>query len=122
MTRMTNKVALVVGGAKGIGLAIAERLAAEGAAVFLTGRRAEEVDSAAEKIGRGARGIVADASVPQDVSDAIAMVRDRDDADVRRLLEALGDDAASVLGLLDSLLDDRRRHRAPADVEHIDIG
>jgi NAD(P)-dependent dehydrogenase (short-subunit alcohol dehydrogenase family) len=76
MARMTNKVALVVGGAKGIGLAIADRLAAEGAAVFLTGRRAEEVESAAGKIGRGARGIVADASVPQDVSEAIAMVRD----------------------------------------------
>lgn len=75
MGRMTNKVALVVGGAKGIGRAIAERLAAEGAAVFLTGRRAEEVESAAKKIGQGARGIVADASVPDDVSKAIATVR-----------------------------------------------
>ncbi|MDW6024198.1 SDR family oxidoreductase [Mesorhizobium sp. BAC0120] len=76
MARMTNKIALVVGGAKGIGLAISERLAAEGAAVFLTGRHAEEVERAAEKIGRGARGIVADASVPRDVSEAIATVRD----------------------------------------------
>lgn len=76
MARMTNKVALVLGGAKGIGLAIAERLAAEGAAVFLTGRHVEEVESAAENIGRGARGIVADPSVPQDVSEAIATVRD----------------------------------------------
>lgn len=76
MARMTNKVALVVGGAKGIGRAIAERLAVEGAAVFLTGRGAEEVESAAQKIGQGARGIVADASVPEDVSKAIATVRD----------------------------------------------
>jgi NAD(P)-dependent dehydrogenase (short-subunit alcohol dehydrogenase family) len=76
MARMANKVALVVGGAKGIGLAIAERLAAEGAAVFLTGRRADEVERAAERIGRGARGIVADASVPQDVSEAVATIRD----------------------------------------------
>jgi hypothetical protein len=52
----------------------------------------------------------------------IALVRDRDDPDVRRALEALGDAAAAVLGLLDSVLDDRRKHRAPADVEHIDIG
>jgi len=56
------------------------------------------------------------------VCRVIALVRDRDDPDVRRALEALGDAAASVLGLLDSVLDDRRKHRAPADVEHIDIG
>jgi NAD(P)-dependent dehydrogenase (short-subunit alcohol dehydrogenase family) len=77
MARMRNKVALVVGGARGIGLAIAERLAAEGAAVFLTGRRAEEVERAAAKIGRGARGIIADAGMPQDVSAAIATIRDQ---------------------------------------------
>jgi NAD(P)-dependent dehydrogenase (short-subunit alcohol dehydrogenase family) len=76
MARMKNKVALVVGGAKGIGLAIAERLASEGAAVFLTGRRAEEVEQAARSIGRGARGIVADASVQQDLGKVVATVQD----------------------------------------------
>jgi NAD(P)-dependent dehydrogenase (short-subunit alcohol dehydrogenase family) len=38
MDRMAGKVALVVGGAKGIGLAVARRLAAEGATVIITGR------------------------------------------------------------------------------------
>lgn len=76
MARMAKKVALVVGGAKGIGRAVAERLAHEGAAVFLTGRRAEEVGHAAEKIGQGARGLVADAGVPEDVAKAVAAVRD----------------------------------------------
>ncbi|MFI0842692.1 SDR family NAD(P)-dependent oxidoreductase [Mesorhizobium sp. IMUNJ 23232] len=76
MARMTDKVALVLGGAKGIGFAIAGRLAAEGAAVFLTGRQPEDVETAARKIGRGARGIVADAGKPRDVSEAIATVRD----------------------------------------------
>jgi NAD(P)-dependent dehydrogenase (short-subunit alcohol dehydrogenase family) len=76
MARMLNKVALVVGGASGIGLATAERLAAEGATVFLTGRRAETVEMAAATIGRGARGLVADASVAQDVAAAVAAVRD----------------------------------------------
>lgn len=75
MTRMTDRIALVVGGAKGIGLAIAERLADEGAAVFLTGRRADEVAAAAARIGRGARGLVADASAPDDVREVIAAVR-----------------------------------------------
>ena len=76
MARMLNKVALVVGGASGIGLATAQRLAAEGATVFLTGRRAETVDAAAATIGRGARGLVADASVAQDVAAAVAAVRE----------------------------------------------
>jgi NAD(P)-dependent dehydrogenase (short-subunit alcohol dehydrogenase family) len=76
MARMLNKVALVVGGASGIGLATAERLAAEGATVFLTGRRAETVERAAATIGRGARGLVADASLAQDVAAAVATVRE----------------------------------------------
>jgi NAD(P)-dependent dehydrogenase (short-subunit alcohol dehydrogenase family) len=75
MARMAGKVALVVGGAKGIGLAIAERLAAEGATVFLTGRRAEEVEAAAATIGHGARGLVADASAPADMERVVETVR-----------------------------------------------
>jgi NAD(P)-dependent dehydrogenase (short-subunit alcohol dehydrogenase family) len=72
MARVQNQVALVVGGAKGIGLAIAERLSSEGATVFLTGRRAEEVEAAARQVGRGARGLVADAGVPEDLARVVA--------------------------------------------------
>ncbi|WP_309734174.1 SDR family NAD(P)-dependent oxidoreductase [Pseudoxanthomonas sp. SORGH_AS_0997] len=46
---MANKVALVVGGAKGIGLAIATRLAAEGATVFITGRAQDQVEAAVSR-------------------------------------------------------------------------
>ncbi len=74
MAKMTDKVALVIGGASGIGAAIAERLAAEGASVFLTGRREAEVERAATRIGHGARGIVADASEPADIERAVAAV------------------------------------------------
>lgn len=76
MPAMTNKIALVVGGAKGIGFAVAERLATEGATVVLTGRRAEEVANAAERIGQGARGLVADASVPEDLARVVATLLD----------------------------------------------
>jgi NAD(P)-dependent dehydrogenase (short-subunit alcohol dehydrogenase family) len=76
MAAMTNKVALVVGGAKGIGLAIAERLAAEGATVFLTGRDADQVEAAAKAIGGGVRGLVADASVPEDLERVVATIWD----------------------------------------------
>ncbi len=76
MARMKDKVALVVGGAKGIGLAVAQRLADEGASVFLTGRHAAEVEAAAAEIGRSARGLVADASAPEDLQRVIGTVRE----------------------------------------------
>ncbi|WP_421425177.1 SDR family NAD(P)-dependent oxidoreductase [Agrobacterium rosae] len=75
MARMNNKVALVVGGAKGIGLAIAERLSAEGANVFITSRRGEDAEKAAKDIGNGAVGIPADASSPEDMITAVETVR-----------------------------------------------
>jgi NAD(P)-dependent dehydrogenase (short-subunit alcohol dehydrogenase family) len=73
MARM--KVALVVGGAKGIGLAIAERLSAEGANVFITSRRGEDAEKVAKDIGNGAVGIAADASSPEDMVFAVETVR-----------------------------------------------
>ncbi|GJE03572.1 SDR family NAD(P)-dependent oxidoreductase [Methylobacterium isbiliense] len=76
MARMVDKVALVVGGAKGIGLAVAERLAVEGASVFLTGRHADEVEAAAARLGRGARGLVADAALQEDLHRVVATVRE----------------------------------------------
>jgi NAD(P)-dependent dehydrogenase (short-subunit alcohol dehydrogenase family) len=72
---MNNKVALVVGGAKGIGLAIAERLFAEGANVFITSRRGEDAEKAAKGIGNGAVGLSADASSPEDMVVAVETVR-----------------------------------------------
>jgi len=51
---MTGKVAVVIGGAKGIGLATAHALAQAGATVLLTGRRADDVAAAADDIGPAA--------------------------------------------------------------------
>ena len=73
--RMKNKLALVMGGASGIGRAIAERLATEGAQAIITGRREADVETAAAKIGHGARGIVADASDPADIQNIVCEVR-----------------------------------------------
>ena len=73
--QLDGKTALVTGGSSGIGLATAQRLAAEGAHVFLTGRNQESIDAAVTTIGMGASGIRADVSNVDDltkVADAIA--------------------------------------------------
>lgn len=76
MARMTDKIALVVGGARGIGLAIAERLAAEGASVAITGRRSSEVTAAATSIGPDVRGFAADAAQPDEIEAVVSAVHD----------------------------------------------
>ncbi|TCP33578.1 SDR family oxidoreductase [Sphingomonas sp. BK235] len=96
MAMMTDKTALVIGGAKGIGLAIARRLAEEGAHVFLTGRSADEVDAAAAAIGGAATGIVADASVAADLARAVRAVTDRHERIDALVLNAGISEAATV--------------------------
>ncbi|RLL67639.1 SDR family oxidoreductase [Streptomyces sp. Z26] len=51
MGNLEGKTAVITGGGTGIGLASAVRLAAEGAHVFVTGRRKAELDAAVEAIG-----------------------------------------------------------------------
>jgi len=46
-----DKVALVTGGSKGIGYSCAERLRADGYAVAICARNAEEVSRAADRLG-----------------------------------------------------------------------
>lgn len=51
MTRLTEQTAIVTGASRGIGLAIAERLVAEGAHVVITARRPEALEEAVEALG-----------------------------------------------------------------------
>jgi short-subunit dehydrogenase len=60
--QLQNKAALVTGATAGIGLAIAQELAREGAAVIITGRAQDKIQRALDTIGNGAKGIVADLS------------------------------------------------------------
>ncbi|MDQ1507790.1 MAG: hypothetical protein QOD57_5517, partial [Actinomycetota bacterium] len=51
MGKLQGKVAVITGGSTGIGLAMAKRFVAEGAYVFITGRRKKELDDAVREIG-----------------------------------------------------------------------
>lgn len=58
--RFENKIAVVIGGNSGIGLATARAFAAEGASVVVTGRDAATLDAAAREIGEAAMAIRSD--------------------------------------------------------------
>jgi NAD(P)-dependent dehydrogenase (short-subunit alcohol dehydrogenase family) len=65
--KFENKVVVVTGGTSGIGLATAKHFAAEGASVFITGRRQEELDAAVKGIGGKVSGVRADISKLADI-------------------------------------------------------
>jgi NAD(P)-dependent dehydrogenase (short-subunit alcohol dehydrogenase family) len=60
--KLEGKIAVVTGGTSGIGMATAKGLVAEGAFVFITGRRQAELDKATAEIGSNAVPVRADSS------------------------------------------------------------
>lgn len=65
--RFNNKVVVVTSGTSGIGLATAKAFVAEGASVFITGRRKETLDAAVKEIGGGVSGVQGDMSKLADI-------------------------------------------------------
>lgn len=78
MLRLEGKTAVVTGGGtRGIGRATAARLAAEGAHVFITGRRTAELDEAVAAIGGNVTAVPGDITDPADLDRLYAVVAAR---------------------------------------------
>ena len=95
---LTGKVAVVIGGTSGIGLAIAKGMAEAGADVVPSSRRTEQVESAARDVeARGRKSI----RVTSDVSD-------------RKSLQSVLDESLMAFGKVDILVNSAgRTKRAP---------
>lgn len=72
--KLDGKIAVVTGGTSGIGLATAQLFAAEGAHVFITGRRQAELDAAVEKIGN-ATGLQVDSARLDDLDRLYTQIK-----------------------------------------------
>jgi NAD(P)-dependent dehydrogenase (short-subunit alcohol dehydrogenase family) len=75
---LSGKTALVTGSTQGIGLAIAEGLAASGARVVVNGRTPDRVDEAVAKLGGDAVGVAADVATADGTAELLAQLPDID--------------------------------------------
>jgi NAD(P)-dependent dehydrogenase (short-subunit alcohol dehydrogenase family) len=75
--KLSGKIALITGGSSGLGLATAKRFAAEGAHVFITGRRQPELDNAVKEIGGSVTAVRGDVSNLADLDRLIATIREQ---------------------------------------------
>jgi NAD(P)-dependent dehydrogenase (short-subunit alcohol dehydrogenase family) len=83
-SRLGGKVAVITGGSRGIGLAIAEALAAEGCSLVITGRDRKALQAAAERISKVIPKVEATVVLPE-VCDV------RDPQTVAALFRSVGD-------------------------------
>jgi len=83
MAKLEGKIAVVTGASSGIGLATAKRFVAEGAYVFITGRREQELSVAVKDIGKNVAGIRGDVSQLADLDRLFDQIkRDKGRLDV----------------------------------------
>jgi len=73
--KLEGKVAVVTGGNSGIGLATAKRFVAEGAYVFITGRRQAQLDAAVKEIGNNLTGVQGDVAKLADLDRLYGTVK-----------------------------------------------
>ena len=97
MGKLEGKVAVITGGSSGLALASAKRFVEEGAYVFITGRRQEQLDEAVKLIGRNVTGVRGDAANLDDLDRLFDMVK-REKGKIDVLFASAGKGEAAKLG------------------------
>jgi NAD(P)-dependent dehydrogenase (short-subunit alcohol dehydrogenase family) len=77
MSKLKDKVALITGGSSGIGLATAKLFISEGAFVFITGRREQELRTAVAELGDNSMGVQGHIDSLTDLDTLYARIRER---------------------------------------------
>jgi NAD(P)-dependent dehydrogenase (short-subunit alcohol dehydrogenase family) len=75
MNKLNGKVAVITGATSGMALATAKLFVEEGAHVFITGRRQQQLDAAVNTIGRNITGVQGDAGSLADLDRLYATVK-----------------------------------------------
>ena len=75
MNKLEGKIALITGGSTGIGFATARQFVNEGAHVFITGRRDQELAAAVKEIGRNVTSVQGDVSNLDDLDRLFAQIK-----------------------------------------------
>ncbi|SDF75025.1 SDR family NAD(P)-dependent oxidoreductase [Chitinophaga filiformis] len=92
MKKLENKVAVITGATSGLALATAQLFVAEGAYVFITGRRKKELDEAVKTIGHNVTGVQADSGKLEDLDRLIDTVeKEKGRIDVLYVSAGIGD-------------------------------
>lgn len=73
MSMLANKNIVVIGGTTGLGLSATKAFIAQGACVVVVGRNEARVEAAQALLGKNARAVSGDASIPSTAIDAINM-------------------------------------------------
>jgi NAD(P)-dependent dehydrogenase (short-subunit alcohol dehydrogenase family) len=97
MGKLNGKVAVITGGSSGMALATAQLFVAEGAYVFITGRRKAALDEAVKLIGRNVTGVQADSANLNDLDRLFDTVK-REKGKIDVLYASAGQGEGRLLG------------------------
>jgi len=97
MGKLEGKVAVITGGSSGMALASAKLFVEEGAYVFITGRKQDQLDEAVKLIGRNVTGVRGDAANLDDLDRLFDTVK-REKGKIDVLFASAGKGEAVPLG------------------------